>query len=364
MLLFFVSISACTTQVETQVLPLATAPDTGARETIKAPTPLSTVLPSATPSVIPSPVEHYLVSPLSNILPPGQYLGIVEDCDSSQPKPPCRIRVISKDNSTDELLAVNLPGGSFLYNNNRIVDSSLYWVDDQELSKIQIFDLEKEEITEVPTPETQNCVAEAWSPNGMDLILLCASRDDYRRPDIVLLSLSEGKTTLLLHDNNENQDSGGYEQVRWSPDGKWLAFYQLSSRGPQLVKNLYLMDMDCAIEPSTCAAKTKTVPVKELVGKYGDRLISWTPESNLARAINNQIEIYNPKSGKKIQTLPVNLAGALESGYHSMTWSPDGEWIAIQKWNVPGIFLIPTSGGNPVHINAAGNDLLWLVASQ
>jgi WD40 repeat protein len=360
MLLFFISISACTTQAETQVLPLETVPVTEATEAIK--TPISTVLPSPTSSVTPATAGHYLVSPLSKILPPGQYLGIVEECNSSQVDPPCNIRVISKNNSVDELLAANLPSGNFIYNNKRIVDSSLHYVGDQERYKIQIFNLEKEQITEIPTPETQNCVAEAWSPNGMELVLLCASLNDYRRFNIVLLSLSDGKTTLLLHDENQNDDSGGYEQVRWSPDGKWLAFYQLSSRGPELVKGLYLMNMHCVSEPGTCADKTKTLPVKELVGKYGDRLISWTPESNLARAINNQIEIYNSESGKRIQTLPVNLAGAIESGFRSMAWSPDGAWIAIQKWNVPGIYLIPTSEGNPVHIDTAGDDFLWLVA--
>src|SRR5829696_2165175 len=125
MLLFFISISACTTQAETQVLPLATVTVTEVTEPIKTPTLISTVLPSPIPSVLPSTAGHYLVSPLSKSLPPGQYLGIVEDCDSSQLEPPCKIRVISENNSVDELLAVNLPSGNFIYDNKHIVDSSL-----------------------------------------------------------------------------------------------------------------------------------------------------------------------------------------------------------------------------------------------
>jgi hypothetical protein len=86
-------------------------------------------------------------------------------------------------------------------------------------------------------------------------------------------------------------------------------------------------------------------------------IISWTPGSNLARAIDNQIEIYNVKTGQQIRVIQVNPAGG---PIHEMAWSPDGKWVVVVQLDSSGALSIPVNGGKPIYINKGIQNPFWI----
>lgn len=115
--------------------------------------------------------------------------------------------------------------------------------------------------------------------------------------------------------------------------------------------------MSCVSEPSTCQAKTRRLPVEKLEGERGNRIISWTTESNLARAIDNRIEVYDVNNGQRIHTFELDPAGG---DIYSMAWSPDGNWVVVDQLDSPGALAIPVKGGEPIFINKGIVNPFWI----
>jgi len=123
------------------------------------------------------------------------------------------------------------------------------------------------------------------------------------------------------------------------------------------VEGLYITDMSCISESSTCQTKTHRLPLKQLVGKSGNRVLAWTPESNLSRSIDDRIEIYDAKSEQRIRVLQADPAGSTILG---MAWSPDGKWLVVNQWNTSGSLLLPVDVGQALHLDTRIKRPFWI----
>jgi hypothetical protein len=261
------------------------------------------------------------------------------------------------DGSINELLVEGLPGEGFRYKNGQIASTKTFWDPNQQHHQIQVFSLIDDINSEIQNPFNKECMAGDWPLDGDQLIALCRSRDEYRFFEIALLSIKDEEFATLLQDPNDNDASGGYEQPRLSRDGKWLAFYRLFGKGPELVEGLYIMDMSCLPLPESCKDKTYRLPIANLTGDYGNRIIDWTSEGYLSRVFDNLIEVYDVVSQRVIRTL---TADAKRGQILEMSWSPDGEWALIRQSDAPGVFLISTIDGQETHLDIGGEDPFWL----
>jgi len=316
-------------------------------------TAFQTAIPMLTMSPGPTPGPYSLLVPLSQALKPGEYLAYMNSCDLEEIYDLCRLYAISMDGSVSQLLVTDLHAGKFIYNKARIALTMIYSEADQERFRIQLLDLEHEQAVEISSPAGKDCKAQDWSPDGTQLVVMCHPLGEYLDLEIGLLSIQSGEYTLLLRDQDEN-GAGGYDTPRWSPDGRWLSFYRLWGRGPDIVEGLYITDMSCVQEPATCQAKTRRLPVEELVSERG---LAWTPESNLARSINDRIEIYNVKTRQRIRILQADPAGG---EIHEMAWSPDGKWVVVNQWYAPGALLISKDTAKSVHLDIVIKNPFWI----
>jgi WD40 repeat protein len=350
-------LAACSAQTTETIPPTRQiSPSSTSTFTTKQTLPTLTL----TPTITITPTPQYLVRPISKALPPGQYLTYVDRhvCDPTDIYSRCNLNIISIDGSVDQTLARDLPAGKYIYNKMRVASTTIYYDEfDHQRFRIRLLDMESGQFIDIPTPAGIDCLAEDWSPDGTKLVVICHTLEGYYNFDIALLSLPDGELTILVHDMNENGDSGGYEQPRWSSDGKWLAFNRLSGSGPELTKGLYITDMSCLSEPSTCQAKTHEMPVKQLEGERGNREFAWTADSYLAKAIDNRIDVYDVKSGQRIRIFRADPA---RGDIYDVAWSPDGKWVAVDQSDIPGVLLIPVDGGHPLNLNIFMENPFWL----
>jgi hypothetical protein len=329
---------------------------TPASTAVNRPTVDSNPVPTSSPSA--TMTLQYVAQNLLSTLPPGQYVFYTEgdDCWESNPDLSCDLSAVSMDGIEYHSLVQSLPSDDFIYQNGYLAFTTYYPFENMN-NQIQVLNLETNQFTEMPIPRLDNCKAEDWLPDGTSLVVLCSHGDKVNYYEINLLSVPGGELTHLIDDPDEQGASGGYEQPRLSPDGRWLAFYHIMSRGPYLTEGLYVLDMACASVPSTCQNIVRRLPVERLVGEFGNRVIDWTPDGYLAIAIDNQIDLYDVSTWQRIRTLSVSE----DNGYITkIVWSPDGEWVLVLKSYAAITTLVPTSGGQDVQWPIWANTPFWV----
>lgn len=357
-----IGVTSCTVQVNNVTPDLEVIGSPSATITPIATHPAtSTETPFASTLVVSALTPEQSISTFYASLPTGQYIisAEVSECEQNNAYIACNdLRVMSVDGSISELLVDDLPGEGFTYNNGRVAFTKIVEDPNQQHHQIQVFSFIDGINLEIQNPINKECMAGDWSFDEEQLIVLCRSSDDYRFFEIALLSLKDEEFVTLLQDPNDEDASGGYEQLRLSRDGKWLAFYRLFSKGPELVEGVYIMDMSCLPAPSTCADKTRKLPVEKLVGDTGNRIIDWTPEGYLARALDNRIELHEVQTDQIVRTIIVDSS---RGNILEMSWSPDGKWVVIEQSDTLGAFLISTSDEQEIHLTLAIDNPFWMV---
>jgi len=325
LLVAFLLITSC----EFQRQPIA--PGVSSTETIANTATVQPTLgltPVTTASPAPTVIWRYVIQPMSD-LPPGQYVVYAEshDCDNDITDTCSDLTAISMDGNEYHSIVEGLPSEDFIYQGGYVA-YTVFHPFEEEHNQLQVLNLETDQLIEIPVQGMLNCQAEDWSPDGTFLVVLCSQGKGLYYYEIGLLSVPDGEYTLLMADSYADGSSGGYEQARLSPDGRWLAFFRIYSTGPELVEGLYVLDMACTSDASTCQDLIRRLPLERVVGEFGKDVIDWTPDGYLAVAIDSQIEVYDVSTWQRIRTISVSEA----DGYITkMAWSPDGEWILVLK---------------------------------
>jgi hypothetical protein len=117
---------------------------------------------------------------------------------------------------------------------------------------LAVFDLWKSELITIPIPE--DCVSDCdWSTTDSTLdYVLGSCWQEYGFPYLITMINVEELTYATISKNYELHN--GYHYPFFSPDGKWIAFYELQSMSPkeQVDDGLYIMPANCLDNFYTC----------------------------------------------------------------------------------------------------------------
>ena len=214
--------------------------------------------------------------------------------------------------------------------------------------------LDLEHSTTIDIPGTEACYYLDWSPDGIQLAVVC---NDY---DIKIISLSDGTSKLLLSDPDKLPTISGYSDLRWSPDGKWLAYYRWNASPPGDAVSVMVMDLSCVSDATHCIDKTY-----QLFTVLWHVSMTWTPGGHLAIIRDpftdgHIISIYEIRNNNPVllQTLHADRQAGRITG---MAWSPDDKWVAVNQEDGEGILLLPVSGGEPIRLEVPGTVETWLI---
>jgi Tol biopolymer transport system component len=269
---------------------------------------------------------------------------------------------ITRDQKTVITYGAVSPDGSIqqpLFDNNFIGVFSpdrqymAFVINDIDRSRMFVVDLIRGTLTELP--DTDSCYYPTWSPDGSELAIIC---NDY---EIYAFSLSQNTLSMLLSDPEKQPTISHYAELRWSPDGKWLAYLRLKSTGPEDRFSLYALDLSCRTKPETCVSRTRQILTFPNYAPF-----DWTSDNYLAIA-NNESE-----GGREINVIDVSNGNLLPNRtlygdlrfneISSLAWSPDGKWVAITQYDGSGILLLSTDGEKPIHLDVAGSVVAsWIV---
>jgi WD40 repeat protein len=210
-----------------------------------------------------------------------------------------------------------------------------------------ILNLENNETIQLPT--ISDCAYFSGLPDLSKLAMWCGDHEIY---------VFTRKDQSLVPVTNITKEEEYYFFPLWSPDGKWIAFFNLTygsnTRHGQNDPDdgLYLVDTACLADPDTCPAKTRG-PFQDdlyLQGPY-----AWSPDSQElvipSNSLTGPIKIFDLKTERFHNLKQIGGYGLPRS----MAWSPDGEWIAYSQMESENdssydIFLTPAKGGEPIQL--------------
>ena len=279
------------------------------------PPPTKTPLPTATQTATRVPTETATATPTPirlSSLPPGDYL-VYSACLPDD----CRLDILSLAGNHQGTLIEksNSSEGSISTNGMFIVFSGGLHILNFETNKFLPFEASNDQ-----------CYEPDWSPDGSFVAARCNGEVG---ADIYIFSPQDG-TTMRLTDCEENGDGCG--NPTWSSDGRWIAYLRAPARsGVSETRGLYLLNTACFVEPATC--------METALGPFG--LVSpqtWSPDSlYLAGRDGSTIRIFMLNDGA---VSPVQDIETGDDLVESISWSPDGEWIAYSV--TTEIYLIST----------------------
>jgi Tol biopolymer transport system component len=192
-----------------------------------------------------------------------------------------------------------------------------------------LLNMETSEITKVP--DSLDCGAPSWSPDGKALALVCG-RDT---KSIYLMRLPDyGRIPLTTwQEERESQLS-----PEWSPDGKWLAFLNyIGGQRTDPREGIFLMDSGCLAEREGCRQATHG-PLE---------CVEWFVWSNDSTAIGCV-------EGSNIRFIDISTGRSWEMHFPRsvarFAGSPSGEQLAVS--------LAASSGGQytDVFVRDSGNE--------
>jgi WD40 repeat protein len=331
------------------------------------PGPTETVTHTAIPSPIPTLTPRSNVTPLSNVLTPGLYLGSVPECVAPILSPPvtqfCNVWAVSTNDNTAKMIAriaYNGIGIGYSVFHGKWLAFEVGQMDEHGNglpNVIIVLDIETGKSFEVSAPKGEFCQLEDISPDETQIVVTCHKDNDYT--EIGLLSIADGNLITLLDHKGETYVKLDYRGPRWSPDGKWLFFYKVNIyAGGQDVENLYVTDMSCVSEPSACQGSTKQLSLSRPEGEeYSHTIASWTADSHLAWVLYDRIEVYDVESEQRIHSYQGDPG---EGRIEQIAWSPDGRWIAIIQDNASWTLLISLQGDERIHLPHKVANPFWI----
>jgi Tol biopolymer transport system component len=219
--------------------------------------------------------------------------------------------------------------------------------------KLYVFDFESNEFIQIPDL-VGACYRANWAADGKQLLLTCETETSI---DVFAFSLQAGWGHRLTDCTEEDALSCVYPAQ--SPDGKWIAYYKDSVRsGVSEIQGLYFLDGACVDdEPVSC--ESVDIGPFDAFWPY-----TWSPDGLYLAGLEHStqtsfIRIFRIQDGvishlRDIQT---------EDHVDSISWSPDGEWIAYSTGRK--IYIVSPDGEETIYLHEANgaNIIGWIAIS-
>ena len=160
------------------------------------------------------------------------------------------------------------------------------------------------------------CDAPKWYPDSRKVLYerLDDTSDPSALPNFSLwwLDVQTGETMPIFNDQTFPSSAAAF-----SPDGQWLSYFSFANNAVELYhlqdgRNLSLPNNSQPAAPGTWSPS-------------GDSILYWGPATSIPNPTLH-IKRYILDSGQTI-----DLGGAFDQADYSAAWSPNGDWVAIDR---------------------------------
>ena len=313
----------------------ATAPSTAALVEIPD-TPTHTLPP---PTATPMPTPTFTPEPplvLSNwdSLEAGEYIAyeigeypVVEG-----------IGVLSLSSIQEERLTDLI--GWPITSNGRYIKVGKSVLQDLDIKGLQdtfvFFDLWEVEFVKMPIPEdcNENCSWLTINSNLENVVGSCRNDKNGLPAFLMMVDVERSSCSLLTQ---EYEEHNAYSYPSWSPDGNWIAFYELQSMWPdeKVDDGLYLMKAGCLEKPETCQGVIYgPYKIPFSLGSFP----VWSKDSRSLAIVsyeNKTVRIFDLATRSVTNTWIMNIPDEMIQ----VDWLSDGSLI-VSIWNSNGYGLI------------------------
>jgi ABC-type nickel/cobalt efflux system permease component RcnA/Tol biopolymer transport system component len=177
------------------------------------------------------------------------------------------------------------------------------------------------------------CDAPGWYPDSRKVVYerLDDTSDPSALPNFSLwwLDVQTGETKPVFSDQSFPSSAGTF-----SPDGQWLSYFSFANNAVQLYHLQDGRSLSLPINSQPAAPETWS--------PSGDSILYWGPTTSVLNATLH-IKRYLLDSGQTI-----DLGAAIDQADYSASWSPGGDWVAIDR-----VASTPD--------NSINGDQVWLV---
>lgn len=187
-----------------------------------------------------------------------------------------------------------------------------------------------------------------WSPDGKWITF---SKEEYGTETFisVYIARADGSQRMLI----PNPDKALSKEPMWSPDGKQIVFKSFGYNNGEFGKGIYIVNIECLLRGEACVPESRLlIPFDE----YHEAVSSldWSPDGRqLVYLKERDVYIINIDG----QSPPVNITLNSGSEMSSPRWSPDGTKFA-------GVCSVRIGVYNICVMNSDGSNLLYLTYSE
>ena len=303
-----------------------------ASATASIPTKIPTPFLTSTPNMIP-PLSGY------NVLPPGQYVAYTDPNVSLD-----SLYAISLDGKHKQILMKQFSDLIYLAT---LPTNGKIWVRKDDGDRQYILDFRLNALTEFTIPGDY-CQFDFSPDLTMVVSSACAEYAIY---------VNGLQKDMHIRLTPSGDDYYGFPV--WSPDNKWIAFFNLAIPFKANSRDgLYLVDISCLSKPEICSTEMQG-PYRGNPLMYMDGPHVWSPDSRylamFSDGLHPPIQIFDVQT-QEFSYLDAGNVTNLED----LIWSPDGKWLVYsgQQENKADvdIFIIPVSGGPSVPLVVGDGD--------